>query len=231
MAVYTEPPEVVTGQTMTATNWNSWVRTNFQAVWVWTTAGDIAYASAANQLSRLGIGGVGALLLSTGSAPAWLALGTAGQALRSDGTNSAWGGMRGASVKRTTNQSIATSSYTAISWNSEVLDTAAFYASGSPTRFTIPRTSNFLIGAKAEFAAFGYTGYGELKIYKNGSSVYLEDSAYSVAAGGVAVRLNTIGLLAASAGDYFEAYVWQNTGDTVNLSANRCFFYIIDVGP
>jgi len=71
MAVYTEPPAVVTGQTMTATNWNSWVRTNFQAVWPFTTAGDLAYASAANQLSRLGIGTAGKFLKSTGSAPMW----------------------------------------------------------------------------------------------------------------------------------------------------------------
>ena len=71
MAVYTEPPAVVTGQTMTATNWNSWVRTNFQAVWPFTTAGDLAYASAANQLSRLAVGTANKLLKSTGTAPAW----------------------------------------------------------------------------------------------------------------------------------------------------------------
>lgn len=90
MAVYTEPPAVVTGQTMTATNWNDWVRTNFQAMWVWTTAGDIAYASAANRLSRLGIGATGALLCSTGSAPTWLAPSAAGQVLTYNGTNAAW---------------------------------------------------------------------------------------------------------------------------------------------
>lgn len=212
MAVYTEPPAVVTGQTMTATNWNDWVRTNFQALWPFTAAGDIGYASAANQLSRLGIG-------------------AAGQRLRSSGTNPVWEGMRGARVLRTTNQPIPNATYTAVSFNSEEFDTAALWTAGSPTRFTIPRTGYYLIGAKLEFAAFGYTGYGELKIYRNGSSTSLEDSAYSVATGGVAVRLSIMALLAASAGDYLEVYAWQNTADTVNLSANRSFFYILDVGP
>lgn len=263
MAIYTEPPAVVTGQTMTATNWNLWVRTNFQAVWPFTTAGDLAYASAANQLSRLGIGTGNKLLKSTGTAPDWatlaallqavdmvsgqtagdlfyasgiasiarLGIGTVGKWLKSTGSAPLYEGLRGANVTRTSLQTIANAAYTAVAWNSELLDTAAFYAAGSPTRFTIPRTSNFLIGAKIEFSVFAYTGYGELKIYKNGSSTFLEDAKYSVATGGVAVRLNAIGLLAANAGDYFESFVWQNTGDSVNLTASRSFFYIIDVGP
>ncbi|MFZ5856790.1 MAG: H-type lectin domain-containing protein [Chloroflexota bacterium] len=68
MAVYTEPPAVVTGQTMTATNWNDWVRTNFQALWPFTAAGQIALSSAANQLTKLdAIGNSGKVIQSNGT--------------------------------------------------------------------------------------------------------------------------------------------------------------------
>lgn len=122
MAIRTEPPAVVTGQTMTATNWNTWFVNNMIAMWPYLAAGDIAYASAANQLTRLGIGATGSMLRSTGSAPTWFAkggtgailrstastvgwleLGAAGGLLKSDGTNPGWLtlGAAGQSLKST----------------------------------------------------------------------------------------------------------------------------------
>ncbi|TXH55815.1 MAG: hypothetical protein E6Q97_07940 [Desulfurellales bacterium] len=63
----------VTGATYTAAQYNTHVRGNFSAIWVYTTAGDIAYAVNSTTLSRLGIGTSGYLLSSNGSAPLWVA--------------------------------------------------------------------------------------------------------------------------------------------------------------
>lgn len=61
----------VVGATYTAAQYNTYVRDNFTAIWVYTTAGDIAYASSATALARLGIGAATTVLGSNGSAPVW----------------------------------------------------------------------------------------------------------------------------------------------------------------
>ncbi len=71
---WTAPRTWVTGETVTAALMNAHIKDNLletSAATV-TTAGDIAYADAANSMgSRLGIGAIGTFLASTGSAPVW----------------------------------------------------------------------------------------------------------------------------------------------------------------
>ena len=68
----TAPAKAVTRTaTYTAAQYNTHTRDNFTAIWVYTTAGDIAYATSATTLARLGIGSVGQIVYSTGSAPVW----------------------------------------------------------------------------------------------------------------------------------------------------------------
>lgn len=71
---YTTVPSVVTGQTYSAANYNTYVKGNLDALWVYSTAGDIAYATGAAALARLGIGAANRLLVSNGSMPTWVAL-------------------------------------------------------------------------------------------------------------------------------------------------------------
>ena len=61
----------VTGATYTAAQYNTHTRDNLTAIWVYTTAGDLTYASSSTSLARLGIGPIGDQLLSSGSAPLW----------------------------------------------------------------------------------------------------------------------------------------------------------------
>ena len=71
---YTAHPTVVTGQTWTAANQNTYVKDNFAALWVYTTAGDICYATSASAANRLGIGSTALLGLRTNAgktAPEW----------------------------------------------------------------------------------------------------------------------------------------------------------------
>lgn len=83
---WTAPATATTGQNVTAAFWNAQIRDNFletSAATV-TTAGDIAYADAANSMgSRLAIGAATTHLVSTGSAPVWRAIATD----REDGTS------------------------------------------------------------------------------------------------------------------------------------------------
>lgn len=63
----------VTGATYTAAQYNTYTKGNFAAMWVYTTAGDLAYASSATALSRLAIGAAYKVLRvnPSGNAPSW----------------------------------------------------------------------------------------------------------------------------------------------------------------
>lgn len=62
----------VTGATYTAAQYNTHTRDNLTAIWVYTTAGDIAYATGATALSRLGIGAnTTTVLMPAAGVPSW----------------------------------------------------------------------------------------------------------------------------------------------------------------
>ena len=70
---YNPIPTYVTNQQITAAHGNTYWKDNFAALFPYTTIGDIAYASAANVLSKLGIGSAGQILkVNAGAtAPEW----------------------------------------------------------------------------------------------------------------------------------------------------------------
>lgn len=71
--IYSEPPVVVTGQTMSAANWNTWVVDVAKALWPYTAAGQIQYASAANLLAGLSKPSVDSVLKNTSlGVPSWI---------------------------------------------------------------------------------------------------------------------------------------------------------------
>lgn len=70
---YVSPSTRTTGTLITATIWNQDIVSNSQAGVpdLFTTAGDIVYATAADTATRLGIGANATQLQSNGSAPVW----------------------------------------------------------------------------------------------------------------------------------------------------------------
>ena len=73
---YSVVPTVSTSDSWTASQHNTYIKDNFAAVWVGTTAGDLDYYTSATAKSRVGIGTANQLLRSTGTAPAWADLST-----------------------------------------------------------------------------------------------------------------------------------------------------------
>lgn len=53
MTVYVEPPEVVPGQIMSATNWKAWIVDVARAFWIYSAKGGIAVSSSSNELRQL----------------------------------------------------------------------------------------------------------------------------------------------------------------------------------
>ena len=65
------PPIVIDGDTIDGVWLTTYIRDNFQALWKFTTLGDLIYATASNALARLGIGSEGQILKVSGGVPAW----------------------------------------------------------------------------------------------------------------------------------------------------------------
>lgn len=84
-------PTVLSGDSWSASQHNTYGRDNDLAYWVYTTAGDLAYATSSSALARLALT-TGGLLHGGASAPEWLAPGAAYQMLRtnSGGTDVEW---------------------------------------------------------------------------------------------------------------------------------------------
>jgi len=64
-------PSAITGQTLSAADWNTQVRDNINGIWVLTTAGDMLYATGAAAATRLPLV-TGGIMYGGASAPAWL---------------------------------------------------------------------------------------------------------------------------------------------------------------
>jgi len=77
----------VTGATYTASDYNTYTKGNFSAVWVGTTAGDLDYYTSATAKSRLALT-AGGVLVAGASAPLW-ETGSLYQFLMSNGSSPA----------------------------------------------------------------------------------------------------------------------------------------------
>jgi len=82
---FTTVPTVATGDLWSAANHNTYIKDNFSAIFVGTTAGDIDYYTSATTKSRLAAVN-GGVLKSSGSAPSWLAMGTSFRVLTANTT-------------------------------------------------------------------------------------------------------------------------------------------------
>jgi hypothetical protein len=158
--------------------------------------GDLIAATADNTVSRL-------------------AIGTNGQVLTADSTEAtgmkwAAGGssFSGALVARATQQSISNTTFTAISFETEFVDSGTYWSSGSPTRLTVPTTGKYQYNFQASIS--GTTGRLIVEARKNGTSIaQFECGNNSSLQGWQASQIKE-----ATASDYFEFFVYQGSGTT-----------------
>jgi hypothetical protein len=158
---------------------------------------------------------------SSGSTPARLGIGTAGQVLRvnSGATAPEWatpaGGFVGCSLyDSNATQSVASSTDTIVTFNSEFFDTDGFHSTATNTgRITIPtgKGGKYLFIASAFFVNLASGKEG--RFYKNGNQLltYGWTSASGVAGTSGSVILDLV------ATDYIEFIVIQSSGGNANL--------------
>ena len=168
---WTAPRTWVTGETVTAALMNAHIRDNLletSAATV-TTAGDIAFADAANSMgSRVGIGAVNTHLVSDGSSPVWRGIATDGDTGSSTGTPSSyvdlgnsgtWAGFSGnpISVSLTTGTAVLVLYGAQLATSSAGANVSLSYAVSDAT--TVAAADTHMIryesGAADDFAKFG----------------------------------------------------------------------------
>lgn len=135
----------------------------------------------------------------------------------------------GAIVRRAAAQAISSATDTAVSWDTEDRDDAAFYNGGSPTRLTVPYTGWYTISASTRWSTSAAGDTRFLWFRKNGSFY----PAAPAGAGGTTIEgdasLNATLVTHLTATDYIEIYIWQATGGPLNL--NNAYCAILFNGP
>lgn len=171
-----------------------------------TTTGDTIYASGASTPARLGIGSTGQVLTVAGGVPSWATPSSGG---------STFAGCR---VLLTANQSIAASTDQAITFTDETYDSDGYHSNVTNTsRLTIPsgKAGYYQINANIMWAA-NSTGIRDFNIYKNGiRAQYFTANPQSSNSQGMAMST----ILYGAVGDYFEVYVFQNSGGALNIQS------------
>jgi hypothetical protein len=117
------------------------------------------------------------------------------------------------------NQAIPNATYTKIQFNAKEFDTNSNYDATTNFRFQPTVAGYYQIDAAFFRTSSVFTNSTEtaLLLYKNGSSFKVLQSVYSqvFALGGAAL------VYANGSTDYFEIYILQNTGGSINLSGTQ----------
>lgn len=122
----------------------------------------------------------------------------------------------GARARNSTTQSVLTSSITFLATNTEVYDTDNLYTTALNTRFTVPKSGRYNVGAHANFQA-NATGFRQIGWRINGSSYVIVDTLMAAASAGNPTRIENLQTLELNAGDYIEPWVWQDSTITLTV--------------
>ena len=130
------------------------------------------------------------------------------------------------SVSKNANQSVATSTDTLITWQTENYDTDGAFASN---KFTVPSggAGKYLCTASVRIEYGNDSGeYGEIKIYKNGSQYRANLHAVS----GNAVRAQNLNIcvdMDLAVSDYVEIYVFHTKGTSQDaVTGDNTYFFM-----
>ena len=171
-----------------------------------TTKGDIVAATAADTLTRLGVGANNTVLTADSAEATGLKWATPAA---STPTFVGW------SLTKSSGQNVANVTNVAITFDVETFDTNSFHT-GSDAKITIPsgKGGKYLIVATVVFST-NTSNSRLIALYKNGSVL-----KYMVTAPGVSggyVRIVASAIVDAVATDYFELYAYQDSGSTLTI--------------
>jgi len=175
-----------------------------------TTKGDLISATAASTVARLPVGTNAQILVADSTASTGLKWAAA--------TN-----FHGAYVYKSTSQSLANDTQTAITFDSEVTDTDGYHDnSTNNTRLTVPTGlgGNYAVTGTITFTG-NATGARYVVVKKNGNIFF-----YTVLNnnGTVEMMSQATQVIPLAAGDYVELFGIQTSGGSLNVSGGQTFY-------
>lgn len=198
---YSIVPTVITGDSWSASQHNTYIKNNFTALWPFTTKGDIAYCNTSTTLSRLPIGTEGQILSSISGVPDWV-----------DSTAAD----KYCLIRRTTAQSIPNNTNTLISFSDEVFDNNSYWAVGSPTIINLPAAGFYRLTGSVSWKS---DSSGDRAVYVGPTAILV---AYQNPVGSIATTMSFNYVLETES-DNVDTYVWvwQNSGSSLDINLAR----------
>jgi hypothetical protein len=168
---------------------------------------------------------------SANDTPARLAVGTNGQVLKANSataTGLEWGSASsafiGCSVWSNSNQTITTTTVTAINFDQEIYDTNGFHSNTTNnSRITIPSglDGKYLVTAKIDFSP---NANGTRVVYHNVNGTLVNFAAYPVSSSSQSSSLTLSGVYNLTAGQYVELAGYQDSGSSLT-STGTAYYY------
>jgi hypothetical protein len=193
----------VTGDVLTAADTNGYL---MQGVWVFADAAARTAAVTSPQEGNMSyLKDTNSVQYYSGSA--WTAVAAANT-------------LTGVGVTKSATQSIATATYTAVTWDQEGWDTDSYHDNvTNNSRITIPsgKGGKYLVTTNITYAAAGGGGYRLVNIYKNGAGT--GDNSFTPSASfNTTVIVSKVFDLAVA--DYIQVYTAQDSGGALNVQAS-----------
>lgn len=208
---YTRPASKTAGDTITLTDWNAIRDSLIAGVDVVTTKGDLLVATAADTLTRLGVGSDDATIVADSSTSSGLA----------------WQIQPHVVLKHSTAQDPNTSEWVTLTWNTENVDTNGAHSTGTnPDRITIPSggAGIYRVGANVGFLTNGLTGesghYGVRVLYNGATVVGTVFDEAEMNANDLWMYIDMPS--SPSVADYYQLQVW--TTRNVDVSSDSKFW-------
>jgi hypothetical protein len=140
-----------------------------------------------------------------------------------------------ARVTKTTAQSIANNTYTALTWGTQVFDNGALWDSGNASRFTIPGSGDKMVTVSFNiWFASNSTGLRRCGVIINGgagaSSEYIDARPPT---SGAITYIHDSFTVYCQGGDYLEVFVFQSSGGALDVAGsgtqNNCSVIVHDL--
>lgn len=202
---YQTVPTVVTGDMWTAAQNNTYIRDNFSALWPYTAAGDMAYASSSSTLSKITVGSEGQILNVSSGVPVW-----------TDQTQIF------CFLRRNANQSTSGLN-TNINFDVEEFDNFGFFNPATPTIVTLPQAGLYKFDGYIRFSPSSTGFYVGSNIYIN-PTVYLMDNRQSVNSAYAITNFSYLFKATGSTNMNIRGY--QNSGSSLSMIASLAITYL-----